>query len=143
MTELVYGEEVVVSYLPLSHVAAQVNDLWISVKFAGTTYFASPDALKVRSGPSVPSARWSLVVLTTLTLTVSPSPGLAGGHPEGGAAHGLPGGPTRLGEDAGEDEGGRGQGVPAEDEGGGLGQGPGPAVQLQRHEQVSPSTAAR
>ena len=47
MTELVYGEEVVVSYLPLSHVAAQVNDLWISVKFAGTTYFASPDALKV------------------------------------------------------------------------------------------------
>ncbi|XP_072521412.1 long-chain-fatty-acid--CoA ligase ACSBG2-like [Salminus brasiliensis] len=40
------GEECLVSYLPLSHVAAQVNDLWICMKFAGTTYFAEPDALK-------------------------------------------------------------------------------------------------
>lgn len=45
---LVYGEESVVSYLPLSHVAAQLNDLWICMKFAATTYFAEPDALKVR-----------------------------------------------------------------------------------------------
>uniref|UniRef100_A0A8C5B395 long-chain-fatty-acid--CoA ligase n=1 Tax=Gadus morhua TaxID=8049 RepID=A0A8C5B395_GADMO len=57
MTELVYGEEVVVSYLPLSHVAAQVNDLWISVKFAGTTYFASPDALKGSLGATLKEAR--------------------------------------------------------------------------------------
>uniref|UniRef100_A0AAR2J5U6 long-chain-fatty-acid--CoA ligase n=1 Tax=Pygocentrus nattereri TaxID=42514 RepID=A0AAR2J5U6_PYGNA len=40
------AEESVVSYLPLSHVAAQVNDMWISLKFACTTYFAQPDALK-------------------------------------------------------------------------------------------------
>ncbi|XP_047448977.1 long-chain-fatty-acid--CoA ligase ACSBG2-like [Mugil cephalus] len=40
------GEEVVVSYLPLSHVAAQMVDIWISMAFAGTTYFAEPDALK-------------------------------------------------------------------------------------------------
>ncbi|XP_036383253.1 long-chain-fatty-acid--CoA ligase ACSBG2-like [Megalops cyprinoides] len=46
MTQLKMGEEAVVSYLPLSHVAAQVNDLWICMKFAGTTYFAEPDALK-------------------------------------------------------------------------------------------------
>ncbi|KAI4901675.1 hypothetical protein NFI96_008119 [Prochilodus magdalenae] len=43
---VIVGEESVVSYLPLSHVAAQVNDLWISMSFAGTTYFAEPDALK-------------------------------------------------------------------------------------------------
>lgn len=40
-------EEQIVSYLPLSHVAAQVNDLWISIRFAATTSFAQPDALKV------------------------------------------------------------------------------------------------
>ncbi|XP_066512539.1 long-chain-fatty-acid--CoA ligase ACSBG2-like [Hoplias malabaricus] len=40
------GEEIVVNYLPLSHVAAQVFDLWISMKFGGITYFAEPDALK-------------------------------------------------------------------------------------------------
>ncbi|KAL3062561.1 hypothetical protein OYC64_002381 [Pagothenia borchgrevinki] len=41
-----YGEEVVVSYLPLSHVAAQLIDMWMCVCFAMTTYFADPDALK-------------------------------------------------------------------------------------------------
>ena len=46
--DLNYGEEVLVSYLPLSHVAAQVNDMWIAVRFAATTHFAEPDALKVR-----------------------------------------------------------------------------------------------
>ncbi|XP_039615484.1 long-chain-fatty-acid--CoA ligase ACSBG2-like [Polypterus senegalus] len=35
-----------ISYLPLSHVAAQVNDLWIAMRFGGITYFADPDALK-------------------------------------------------------------------------------------------------
>ncbi|KAG5834617.1 hypothetical protein ANANG_G00263350 [Anguilla anguilla] len=46
MTNLKQGEQMTVSYLPLSHVAAQVYDLWISMRFAGTTYFAEPDALK-------------------------------------------------------------------------------------------------
>uniref|UniRef100_A0A8C9VXM2 long-chain-fatty-acid--CoA ligase n=1 Tax=Scleropages formosus TaxID=113540 RepID=A0A8C9VXM2_SCLFO len=45
MTEL-KGEEVIVSYLPLSHVAAQVNDIWICMRYAGTVYFADADALK-------------------------------------------------------------------------------------------------
>lgn len=48
MTSLQHGVECVVSYLPLSHVAAQVNDMWICMRFAGATYFADPDALKVR-----------------------------------------------------------------------------------------------
>ncbi|XP_069482841.1 long-chain-fatty-acid--CoA ligase ACSBG2-like isoform X2 [Ambystoma mexicanum] len=38
--------EVTVSYLPLSHVAAQILDIWIPICFGGTTYFANPDALK-------------------------------------------------------------------------------------------------
>ncbi|XP_033974393.1 long-chain-fatty-acid--CoA ligase ACSBG2-like [Trematomus bernacchii] len=46
MADLKYGEEVVVSYLPLSHVAAQLIDMWMCVCFAMTTYFADPDALK-------------------------------------------------------------------------------------------------
>ncbi|XP_024860843.1 long-chain-fatty-acid--CoA ligase ACSBG2-like isoform X2 [Kryptolebias marmoratus] len=39
-------QEVIVSYLPLSHVAAQMIDIWVCMSFAGTTYFAEPDALK-------------------------------------------------------------------------------------------------
>lgn len=41
-----YAEEVVVSYLPLSHVAAQLCDIWMGVSYGITTYFAEPDALK-------------------------------------------------------------------------------------------------
>ncbi|KAM9393197.1 long-chain-fatty-acid--CoA ligase ACSBG2-like isoform 1-T1 [Pholidichthys leucotaenia] len=40
------AEEVLVSYLPLSHVAAQMFDMWLCMSFAGTTFFAEPDALK-------------------------------------------------------------------------------------------------
>ncbi|XP_029466767.1 long-chain-fatty-acid--CoA ligase ACSBG2 [Rhinatrema bivittatum] len=39
-------QETVVSYLPLSHVAAQMIDIWLPMKFGGATYFAQPDALK-------------------------------------------------------------------------------------------------
>ncbi|XP_077571558.1 long-chain-fatty-acid--CoA ligase ACSBG2-like [Stigmatopora nigra] len=41
-----YGEEAVISYLPLSHVAAQLNDMYITMRFGAITYFAQPDALK-------------------------------------------------------------------------------------------------
>ncbi|KAF7200759.1 long-chain-fatty-acid--CoA ligase ACSBG2 [Nothobranchius furzeri] len=41
-----YGEEVLVSYLPLSHVAAQMIDIWGCMSLGGTIYFADPDALK-------------------------------------------------------------------------------------------------
>ncbi|XP_054467417.1 long-chain-fatty-acid--CoA ligase ACSBG2-like [Anoplopoma fimbria] len=43
---LKHAEEVVVSYLPLSHVAAQLVDMWLCISFAVTVYFADPDALK-------------------------------------------------------------------------------------------------
>lgn len=41
-------QEVVVSYLPLSHVAAQMMDVWIPMKIGAFIYFAQPDALTVR-----------------------------------------------------------------------------------------------
>jgi len=41
--------EEIISYLPLSHVAAQILDIYIPLLCAATVYFAQPDALKVRS----------------------------------------------------------------------------------------------
>lgn len=41
------SQEIVVSYLPLSHIAAQMIDIWLTIKVGGATYFAQPDALKV------------------------------------------------------------------------------------------------
>lgn len=46
MARMEYGVHKVVSYLPLSHIAAQVMDLYAPIALAGTTYFAQPDALK-------------------------------------------------------------------------------------------------
>uniref|UniRef100_A0A3P8WG75 Long-chain-fatty-acid--CoA ligase ACSBG2 n=1 Tax=Cynoglossus semilaevis TaxID=244447 RepID=A0A3P8WG75_CYNSE len=40
------NQEVFVSYLPLSHIAAQMVDIWIALKVGAVTYFAQPDALK-------------------------------------------------------------------------------------------------
>uniref|UniRef100_A0A8C8MH41 long-chain-fatty-acid--CoA ligase n=1 Tax=Oncorhynchus tshawytscha TaxID=74940 RepID=A0A8C8MH41_ONCTS len=57
MTSMQHGVECVVSYLPLSHVAAQINDMWISMRFAGATYFADPDALKGSLGTTLKEVR--------------------------------------------------------------------------------------
>ncbi|TDH13304.1 hypothetical protein EPR50_G00053670 [Perca flavescens] len=46
MVNVKYAEEVMVSYLPLSHVAAQLCDIWMATRLAMTIYFAEPDALK-------------------------------------------------------------------------------------------------
>ncbi|XP_066552041.1 long-chain-fatty-acid--CoA ligase ACSBG2 isoform X2 [Amia ocellicauda] len=46
LTDASESQEVVVSYLPLSHIAAQMIDIWLTMKFGGATYFAQPDALK-------------------------------------------------------------------------------------------------
>ncbi|XP_032955893.1 long-chain-fatty-acid--CoA ligase ACSBG1 isoform X1 [Rhinolophus ferrumequinum] len=39
-------QEVVVSYLPLSHIAAQIYDLWTGLQWGAQVCFAEPDALK-------------------------------------------------------------------------------------------------
>lgn len=40
------GKDTFLSYLPLSHVAAQISDIYIPLSTGGTVYFAQPDALK-------------------------------------------------------------------------------------------------
>ncbi|ESO92499.1 hypothetical protein LOTGIDRAFT_120433, partial [Lottia gigantea] len=43
---LLFGVERLVSYLPLSHVAAQHLDIYLPIYFGATVFFAQPDALK-------------------------------------------------------------------------------------------------
>lgn len=40
------AQEVLISYLPLSHIAAQIVDIYACLSIAGTIYFAEKDALK-------------------------------------------------------------------------------------------------
>ncbi|XP_033055781.1 long-chain-fatty-acid--CoA ligase ACSBG2 isoform X5 [Trachypithecus francoisi] len=44
--KLTEKHETVVSYLPLSHIAAQMLDIWVPIKIGALTYFAQADALK-------------------------------------------------------------------------------------------------
>lgn len=46
LTFLIEGQEVNVSYLPLSHVAAQAFDIFTMISIGATVYFADKDALK-------------------------------------------------------------------------------------------------
>ncbi|XP_055645433.1 very long-chain-fatty-acid--CoA ligase bubblegum-like, partial [Toxorhynchites rutilus septentrionalis] len=46
LDQIQYGQEVLVSFLPLSHVAAQMVDIFLSMQFACTVYFADKDAMK-------------------------------------------------------------------------------------------------
>uniref|UniRef100_A0A4W4DR88 Long-chain-fatty-acid--CoA ligase ACSBG1 n=1 Tax=Electrophorus electricus TaxID=8005 RepID=A0A4W4DR88_ELEEL len=39
-------QETIVSYLPLSHIAGQIYDLWTGIQWGELVYFAQPDALK-------------------------------------------------------------------------------------------------
>ena len=40
-------QETCISYLPLSHIAAQMTDVWIPIRAGACVWFAKPDALKV------------------------------------------------------------------------------------------------
>lgn len=45
-TKITMGKEDIVSYLPLSHVATQLLDIYTTMACAGACWFAQPDALK-------------------------------------------------------------------------------------------------
>jgi len=49
MARLTECGDVFVSYLPLSHVAAQMLDMFIPLIHGATVYFARPDAFRVRT----------------------------------------------------------------------------------------------
>ncbi|NXY20577.1 ACBG2 ligase, partial [Atrichornis clamosus] len=46
LTDAKERQEQVVSYLPLSHIAAQMSDIWSAMTFGVQVFFAQPDALK-------------------------------------------------------------------------------------------------
>ncbi|XP_068021077.1 long-chain-fatty-acid--CoA ligase ACSBG2 [Melanerpes formicivorus] len=46
LTDAKEKQEVVISYLPLSHIAAQMSDIWSAMAFGAQVFFAQPDALK-------------------------------------------------------------------------------------------------
>lgn len=46
--DLVFASETIISYLPLSHIAGALLDIFITISVAATVYFAQPDALRVR-----------------------------------------------------------------------------------------------
>ncbi|KAF7475588.1 Hypothetical predicted protein [Marmota monax] len=50
------GQEVLVSYLPLSYIKAQIFDMWVAILVAGTLYFAPPEAGRVGMIPRPPGA---------------------------------------------------------------------------------------
>merc|ERR1739838_330896 len=55
--EVVPGQEVMISYLPLSHIAAQLADLYTVMYSGGLVYFAQPDALKGSLGATLKECR--------------------------------------------------------------------------------------
>uniref|UniRef100_A0A8C8RMW9 Long-chain-fatty-acid--CoA ligase ACSBG2 n=1 Tax=Pelusios castaneus TaxID=367368 RepID=A0A8C8RMW9_9SAUR len=46
LTDATEQQELVISYLPLSHIAAQMIDIWLPIRFGAQVFFAQPDALK-------------------------------------------------------------------------------------------------
>jgi len=54
-SRLVPDADTSISYLPLSHAAAQLFDIFIPIVSGITIYFAQPDALKVCIGKLTPN----------------------------------------------------------------------------------------
>ena len=71
-TQFEFGREIIVSYLPLSHSAAQFYDLMCGLVNGMSVFFARPDALKVSWGRGKP-LKWAcrLVVITETIILLS------------------------------------------------------------------------
>ena len=46
--QLSFGEDALLSYLPLSHIAAQIIDIYMPLLYGAELWFAQPDALKAK-----------------------------------------------------------------------------------------------
>uniref|UniRef100_A0A8D2DUI2 long-chain-fatty-acid--CoA ligase n=1 Tax=Sciurus vulgaris TaxID=55149 RepID=A0A8D2DUI2_SCIVU len=57
------GQEVLVSYLPLSYIGAQIFDMWVAILVAGTLYFAPPEAGRMGMIPRPPGAGFLMDML--------------------------------------------------------------------------------
>ncbi|XP_030322076.1 long-chain-fatty-acid--CoA ligase ACSBG2 isoform X2 [Calypte anna] len=57
LTDAKEKQELVVSYLPLSHIAAQMSDIWSAMTFGVQVFFAQPDALKGTLGDTLREVR--------------------------------------------------------------------------------------
>jgi len=55
-------QETCISYLPLSHIAAQMTDVWIPIRAGAVVWFAKPDALKGSLSTTLQQARPTLFV---------------------------------------------------------------------------------
>jgi acyl-CoA synthetase (AMP-forming)/AMP-acid ligase II len=55
--ETMTPDDVMISYLPLSHIAAQITDLHLPMKLGYQVYFANPDALKGSLGATLKDVR--------------------------------------------------------------------------------------
>lgn len=99
----VIGQEDIVSYLPLSHIAPQLLDIYTVMVTAGTCWFAQPDALKgslLQVLVETVSYRRSNALPPSLSSFLSSPPSilpppslLPPPDHEGGASHHIPGSP--------------------------------------------------
>ncbi|XP_023572930.1 long-chain-fatty-acid--CoA ligase ACSBG2-like [Octodon degus] len=63
------GQEVLVSYLPLSYMCSQILDMWVAVAVGGTLYFSPQDAQRLGEAPHPPGTGY----LTDLLREVQPT----------------------------------------------------------------------
>ena len=93
-------QERFVSYLPLSHVAANIMDIFMATQCLGTVYFANRDALK---GTLVSTLK--VVVTETNDLQLQKQKcNIVTCHCEGGPPHCVLRCAKGVGEGAGEDD---------------------------------------